>query len=817
MYDSVGERPFDNYRTPITEPSYFFGRSELIHTMLKFPFQVRILLGGRRLGKTSALRAIEWNLLDPNNNPDRNPNSKYFRRAFPVLIDLKLEQPKDLDNLRYILIARLREAMERWREIPVTNINQMYPEFLNQVKGAEVTLNFLSSLNINCNINNPDTEKRLNNDNFRLAFLKTKEELRKQKELNFQGVCFLIDGAEFIVRQTWATDAWSYLRGLKDTDIAIKSALGLLLSGYRDLKEYQQRVGSPLLNIAEIEWLTTLSEEDTRKLICDRVSHMSQTYEAEKENIFLSEDAIAQIIEWSGCHPYLIQQSLNMIFDSNQQCELEQQCLDTHLINKLLQHHDKDFSSWWNAEHLSGCFSEDERKIYCTLIKQRQATPKDLAKNTSFSRFKVSEALEVMAGTGVIHLLDDESYILGSRLFQEWVKDLTSNTLSPTTSESDPEKQAQQVLLDKQLCKQNQTQINYQDFQIIVDKNYYIRASSEQGEVKNQLLLDINKIKLTLKLIELNQTDTELLKALGHELYQALFPDKINARFHATLASAQTNQESVRLRLIFESPELASLPWEFLYDEDTNTFLGNNTETVLSRYIDIPLKKSDLKAVSLPLKVLLVISTPTDLATLDIVGEEKLIQEALKTHIETKNIELDILQTATRREIQQKLNEKHYEVFHFIGHGEFENNKGYIALIDEAGKAKYMDDENFANFFLGSHNVGLVILNSCQGAKVASNQAMRGTAPNLVRRGIPAVIAMQYSIFDNTAKLFTDEFYRTLALGYPIDAAIQKTRNAISMECGLDRRDFATPVLYMRAKDGIILSGFTSPEKLDIS
>ena len=89
MQDFVAERPFDNYRVAITDPSHFFGRSQLINTMLKSPFQVRILLGGRRLGKTSALRAVEWNLL--------NPSSNYPRRAFPVLINLQLEQPKDLD------------------------------------------------------------------------------------------------------------------------------------------------------------------------------------------------------------------------------------------------------------------------------------------------------------------------------------------------------------------------------------------------------------------------------------------------------------------------------------------------------------------------------------------------------------------------------------------------------------------------------------------------------------------------------------------------------------------------------------------------
>ncbi|MGB3756914.1 MAG: CHAT domain-containing protein [Rivularia sp. (in: cyanobacteria)] len=353
----------------------------------------------------------------------------------------------------------------------------------------------------------------------------------------------------------------------------------------------------------------------------------------------------------------------------------------------------------------------------------------------------------------------------------------------------------------------------YQDFQILVDKNNNIRASSEQGEVSGKLQLNQRIIKPILNLIELREANKDLHKDLGNELYKALFPDQVNARFHATMAGAQAGKSSVRLRLIFESPELASLPWEFLYDEHNNIFLANNTDTVLSRYIDVPLQKREIKAASLPLKILLVISSPTDLATLDTNGEEKLIRQALGKHIEAGDIELDVLKEATRRNIQQKLREKPYNVFHFIGHGVFENNTGNIILVDEDGKSKYMDDENFANFFLGNNHLGLVILNSCEGATVSSNQVFAGAAPNLVRRGIPAVVAMQYKIADSTAKLFADEFYRTLALGYPVDAAIQTTRNAISMEVGLDRRDFATPVLYMRAKDGIILSGLDEESK----
>ncbi|MUG95115.1 CHAT domain-containing protein [Scytonema sp. UIC 10036] len=351
--------------------------------------------------------------------------------------------------------------------------------------------------------------------------------------------------------------------------------------------------------------------------------------------------------------------------------------------------------------------------------------------------------------------------------------------------------------------------MKYKDFQILVDNNNKIRASSEQGDVSGEFRLEMNEINLALKLIKLQQADNELLKALGSKLYQALFPNQINARFHATMAGAQANEYSVRLRLLFQSPQLAALPWEFLYNEETNAFLGNNTQTMLSRYIDVPLQKRDIIAANLPLKVLLVISSPTDLAKLDATGEETLIRAALKKHIEAAKIELDVIQEATVRNINQKLREKPYNIFHFIGHGVFENNKGYMALEDTNKAAKLLDDEGFANFFLGNRSLGLVVLNSCQGAEVSGHQIFAGIAPNLVQRGIPAVVAMQYPILDSTAKLFADEFYRTLALGYPVDAAIQTTRNAISQEVGLDKRDFATPVLYMRAKDGIILNSYT--------
>jgi tetratricopeptide (TPR) repeat protein len=348
--------------------------------------------------------------------------------------------------------------------------------------------------------------------------------------------------------------------------------------------------------------------------------------------------------------------------------------------------------------------------------------------------------------------------------------------------------------------------MEYCDLSIRIQDDGDILASADDvGEWHGKLNINQKKIGLAMQRIENDAEDEDLLKTIGTTLYEALFDKTILASFTAMKASAGQKGCGVRLRLIFEKPEMAVLPWEFLYDDSTNTYLANDTMIALSRYIDLPLKKQDIRPACLPLKILLVVSNPKNLAHLDSDGEIGRINQALQDHINSGQIEIDKLTNATIDEIYTKLDEKSYNIFHFIGHGVFDNNKGYIALMDENNRAEFLDDQSFANIFLGKRGLGLVILNSCKGAEISSSHVFAGMAPHLVQRGIPAVIAMQYSIRDETAKDFAKEFYRSLALAKPVDEAVQSARNFISINAGLDKRDFATPVLYMRARDGIIL------------
>jgi hypothetical protein len=71
-------------------------------------------------------------------------------------------------------------------------------------------------------------------------------------------------------------------------------------------------------------------------------------------------------------------------------------------------------------------------------------------------------------------------------------------------------------------------------------------------------------------------------------------------------------------------------------------------------------------------------------------------------------------------------------------------------------------------------------------------------APALIRAGLPAVIANQFSIWDDAMGDFSEEFYASLARGESISAAVADGRRTMAHHRG----QFFLPTLYMRVADG---------------
>jgi hypothetical protein len=129
-----------------------------------------------------------------------------------------------------------------------------------------------------------------------------------------------------------------------------------------------------------------------------------------------------------------------------------------------------------------------------------------------------------------------------------------------------------------------------------------------------------------------------------------------------------------------------------------------------------------------------------------------------------------------------------------------------LQINDEEGGDDLISADKFADFFRSYPSLKLVVLNSCQGAEVSRTREFMGTAPQLVMRGIPAVIAMQYPISDDAALVFAREFYLKLCAGWSrgqVDTAISHARNRIHMDVK-EPMAFATPVLFMRSPTGVV-------------
>jgi hypothetical protein len=70
--------------------------------------------------------------------------------------------------------------------------------------------------------------------------------------------------------------------------------------------------------------------------------------------------------------------------------------------------------------------------------------------------------------------------------------------------------------------------------------------------------------------------------------------------------------------------------------------------------------------------------------------------------------------------------------------------------------------------------------------------------------GLPSAVAMQFPISDDAAVEFSSEFYASLAMLRPVDMAVTDGRLAIHSKSPRSF-EWATPVLFMRSRDGKIL------------
>lgn len=360
-------------------------------------------------------------------------------------------------------------------------------------------------------------------------------------------------------------------------------------------------------------------------------------------------------------------------------------------------------------------------------------------------------------------------------------------------------------------------EIAYLDFDLEIERaaqGYRIEVNSPAGQTTSAFTLPFSDLELENFLLRMGQQrrgvrragspEVETARAFGARLFDALFAGEARACLRSSLDEATGQGKGLRIRLrLNDAPELADIPWEYLYNPALNRFLALSATTPLVRYLELPARIQPL-AVTPPLRVLVMIASPRDQAPLDVEREWALLRQALADLEARGLVQIERLDQPALPALQRWLRRGSYHILHFIGHGGFDarTDDGVLVLEDEDRNGYRIGGQDLGMLLHDHRSLRLVVLNACEGARASRSDPFAGTAQSLVQQGLPAVIAMQFAVSDEAAIDLSREFYGALADGYPVDAALAEARKAI-FAAG-SGAEWGTPVLYLRAPDGRI-------------
>ena len=335
-----------------------------------------------------------------------------------------------------------------------------------------------------------------------------------------------------------------------------------------------------------------------------------------------------------------------------------------------------------------------------------------------------------------------------------------------------------------------------------------IRAAAG-GEPTGALELDVTELLARRELLETTLLASAVarrsvpaaeqpVREVGQQLFQALFSGPVYGMYRASLGVAQQRGKRLRVVLRLTAPELAALPWETLFDPETDAYLCRQEPLV--RHVPAPYT-ADPVEVRPPLRILGLVASPRGLPLLDVEAEKDHLAEALAEPMAEGLVEVVWVPEATWEGVHAQLLAGEWHVLHFVGHGDYDvqTDEGVLALVGADGRADLVDARRLADLLGEAQPTPqLVVMNSCSSGQTGVNDLFSGTAATLARCGVSAVAAMQFSISDAAAIAFARGFYTAIAHGRDVDEAARSGRISILGAHG--SLEWVTPVLYVRGQ-----------------
>ena len=297
----------------------------------------------------------------------------------------------------------------------------------------------------------------------------------------------------------------------------------------------------------------------------------------------------------------------------------------------------------------------------------------------------------------------------------------------------------------------------------------------------------------------------EAARSLGSDLFEAVFGGDLGNLLENALGQARSEEREQRLWLEprEEARELFGVPWELLCDSrqlPEKEFLALSGVSVIRGWLSSMPPSHQSEA---PLRLLVGIASPSELAAIDIEGEKALFdqleqhQEALERRA-VVNVSLDSLRRAVE--------EYKPDVVHLVGHGRQREGQAEIAFEDDDRGVLWVSEADLGE--LGRHSRGNLRLMLIMADTATPQAGVSGHLGPALLAGVPAALSMQFPLTTRTAHRFTESFYKAFLGGRPVDAAVVRAREELSRWDPGEKRSrgdrvdaltWASPVLYARS------------------
>jgi hypothetical protein len=377
--------------------------------------------------------------------------------------------------------------------------------------------------------------------------------------------------------------------------------------------------------------------------------------------------------------------------------------------------------------------------------------------------------------------------------------------------------------------------MQYEDFQLLATQVQEVKAEgtkwitfkvqvprSPAGEITSGVdsKYDSREIRQLVGKWDSRQPDWLYAIQIGHVLAGILFPEPVRELLVRSRDIIKGQGKRLRLRLMLEGA-LHNLPWEYVLlnqggGEATPTdFLGLSPDISIVRHQAATIPAWDVTA-ELPALLVAALASPEGPPELNLAKEREALTAALKDRDDIKVVWKD---AATKDTLLADVPQAH--LFHFAGHGVLKlemadqpgtfAGAGSIVLDDGFGDPDELPASQLA-LQLRKVGVRVAVLGACESGRRDDVNVWSSVAAALLKADLGAVVAMQYKVRDDSAIAFAGELYRGLVAGLTIDDAVTNGRIKVAQN---DVAGWGTPVLYMRAPDGVVFPEYAASPELE--